>query len=142
MKNDKSTNKRAKNTSGPLLKFTMFSHRPKVGDYRLRPLTGGRMAVLEERGNPLARGAEEGDEVDPFTVYECFFVATLDGEELAELSVLEDEAWKIKLRGWAMEVDDDLLNEFWEVFNGELEAAKGAQTKARKKPKKAPARNA
>lgn len=121
-------------TTAPLLRFTLFSARPAVGGRKLHPLTGGRLAVLEERGNVIATGAKTGDEVDSFTVYEALLVALLDGEELAELSVLEAKEWKIKVRSFAMGVADAELNQFWGIFNAELDAAKAAQVKPRKKP--------
>lgn len=139
MKTDNGANNRAKK-KGAALKFTLFATRPKVGKFKLHPMTGGRMAVLEERGNPLALGAETGDEVDPFVVYEALLVAILDGEELAELSLLDADAWKLKVRKWSMDVEDEVLEGFWDVFNGELDAVKEVQTVPRKKPKKKAAR--
>lgn len=118
----------------PLLKFTMFSARPEVGGRKLNPLTGGRLAVMEERGNVIATGARPGDDVDSFSVYEAMFICLAGGAELAELSLLDDRDWKLAVRGFAMDVPDDDLNEFWAVFNGELEAAKAAATESAKKP--------
>lgn len=137
MKTDKSANNRAKKRKNPLLKFTLFAARPKVGKWTLYPLTGGRMAVLEERKNPLGMGVQDGDEIDSFAVYEALLVLILDGEELAELSLLDDKEWKLKVRTWALDVPDEVLEEFWEFFNKELEAVTEAKTKPRKKQAKA-----
>ncbi len=91
------------------------------------------MAVLEEHGNVLACGVEEGADVDSFTVFEAFYVSILDGEELAELSLVEPREWRLKVRSWSMNVSDEDVNAFWQIFNSELDAAKATQTKPRKK---------
>ena len=50
-----------------LIDVTFFAKRPKVGCYHLHPLTAGRLALLEERGNPLATGVgvEDADNNKP-----------------------------------------------------------------------------
>ena len=76
-------------TKNKNLVLTLFSKRPKVGEYTLHPLTAGRIALLEDKGNKLFAGTlKEGDSVDSFDVFEAFMVSVSSGEELAELGVV------------------------------------------------------
>jgi hypothetical protein len=73
-------------TKNKNLVLTLFSKRPKVGSHTLYPLTAGRIALLEDKGNKLFAGTlKEGDNVDSFDVFEAFMVSVSSGEELAEL---------------------------------------------------------
>jgi hypothetical protein len=115
-----------------LIQNTFFLSRPVVGGIPLFPLTGGRVAILAERGNPVATGREE--KPDPFAVYECFFVASQEGRELAKISLDSPEAWRERVRAFALEVEDDALNEFWEILQGEIEAVRRARVEPVGKP--------
>ena len=118
------------------LVMTLFSNRPKVGEYELHPLTAGRIALLEEKGNALFSGdLKEGETVESYDVFEAFLVSISSGEQLAELSQDEEE-WKISVRAFGFDLEDETLMEFWEV----VEAEQKAITQARAVPKKKRAR--
>lgn len=121
------------------LVLTLFSKRPKVGEYTLHPLTAGRIALLEDKGNKLFAGSlKEGDSVDSFDVFEAFMVSVSSGEELAELSILSEEEWKIATRAFGFDLEDQTLMDFWDV----VEAERKAISAARAVPKKKRARRA
>mgnify|MGYP001195330436 CR=1 FL=1 len=120
------------------LVLTLFSKRPKVGEYTLYPLTAGRIALLEDKGNKLFAGVKEGDSVDSYDVFEAFMVSVSSGEELAELSILSDEDWKIATRAFGFDLEDQTLMDFWDV----VEAERKAISAARAVPKKKRARRA
>lgn len=105
-----------------LMEYTFFSKRPQVGQYQLHPLSVGRLAVLEERGNPLATGDGGGQE-DRFSIQEALLVASSSGDDLAEWSLEDEPAWKLRVRRFAMDISNDDLNEFWEISMKELKAA-------------------
>jgi hypothetical protein len=118
------------------LVMTLFANRPKVGEYELHPLTAGRIALLEEKGNALFSGdLKEGETVESYDVFEAFLVSISSGEQLAELSQDEEE-WKISVRAFGFDLEDETLMEFWEV----VEAEQKAITQARAVPKKKRAR--
>jgi hypothetical protein len=118
------------------LVMTLFANRPKVGGYELHPLTAGRIALLEEKGNALFSGElKEGETVESYDVFEAFLVSISSGEQLAELSQ-DDEEWKISVRAFGFDLEDETLMEFWEV----VEAEQKAITQARAVPKKKRAR--
>ena len=126
-------------TKNKNLVLTLFSKRPKVGEYTLHPLTAGRIALLEDKGNKLFAGSlKEGDSVDSFDVFEAFMVSVSSGEELAELSILSDEEWKISTRAFGFDLEDRTLMDFWDV----VEAERKAISSARAVPKKKKARRA
>ena len=112
---------------------TLFSTRPKVGPWKLHPLTSGRMLVLEERGNPIVLGAKPGDEVSSWVVYEVLMSATMEEEDFVELSLADDMEWKRSVRLFGIRVKDEDLKLFWAVLEAEIEAIRKAQTKAKKK---------
>lgn len=114
--------------------FTLFSTRPKVGQWQLEPLQAGRLGVLEEHGNPIAVGVEEGAEICAEEVYELLYVASRGVDELAEASFLDDDGWRLELRKFSLTVTDDELEQAWEIFNDELQAMNSARTVAKKKP--------
>jgi hypothetical protein len=118
------------------LVMTLFANRPTVGEYQLHPLTAGRIALLEEKGNALFSGElKEGETVESYDVFEAFLVSISSGEQLAELSQDEEE-WKISVRAFGFDLEDETLMEFWEV----VEAEQKAITQARAVPKKKRAR--
>jgi len=118
------------------LVLTLFGNRPKVGEYELYPLTAGRIALLEEKGNALFSGSlKEGETVESFDVFEAFLVSISSGEELAELSQ-DDEEWKRSVRAFGFDLQDETLMQFWEV----VEAEQKAISQARAVPKKKRAR--
>tara|TARA_R110002110_G_scaffold11801_12_gene56555 strand:+ start:135 stop:536 length:402 start_codon:yes stop_codon:yes gene_type:complete len=117
--------------SGILL--TMFSERPEVGGRRLEPLTGGRVAVLEERQNPLVMGVKKGGEVSSWKVYEVLMVATMAAEDLAALAMEEGPGWDQAVKLFGIGVPDDELQEFWAVLEAEMEAIRKARVVPKKK---------
>lgn len=120
------------------LVLTLFANRPKVGEYQLHPLTAGRIALLEEKGNALFSGSlKEGETVESYDVFEAFLVSVSSGEELAELSQ-DDEEWKLSVKAFGFDLDDETLMDFW----GVVEAEQKAITEARAVPKKKRARRA
>jgi hypothetical protein len=121
-------------TKNKNLVLTLFSKRPKVGDHTLYPLTAGRIALLEDKGNGLFAGAlKEGDSVDSFDVFEAFMVSVSSGEELAELSILSDVEWKIATRAFGFDLEDQTLMEFWDVVEDERKAISAARAVPKKK---------
>ena len=89
------------------LVLTLFGNRPQVGEYELHPLTAGRIALLEEKGNALFSGSlKEGETVESFDVFEAFLVSISSGEELAELSQ-DDEEWKRSVRAFGFDLQDE-----------------------------------
>lgn len=115
------------------LAATIFAGRPVVGGRQLHPLSAGRLVVLEERGNPLVRGAEEGAEVSSWVVFEVMLVATLDAEELVGKSMLSDAEWQAEVRRFGLGIDDEELVEFWTILEAELMAIAEARTQPKKK---------
>jgi len=113
--------------------LTLFDSRPEVGGERLHPLTGGRVAILEERGNPLVAGLKEGEVVQSWAVYETLMVAALEDEELLDVCVLDDAGWKREVRRYALGVEDGVLSEFWVILEAELRAIRAAQVETVKK---------
>ena len=112
-----------------LIDVTFFAGRPKVGAYKLNPLTAGRIAVLEERGNPLATGDEGAEKENRFAIYEAMMVAVMDGPELAELSMEAEFEWQRAVRAFSMDCSNDDLNKFWQICEKEILAASGSQVK-------------
>lgn len=120
------------------LVLTLFGNRPKVGEYQLHPLTAGRIALLEEKGNSLFSGSlKEGETVESFDVFEAFLVSISSGAELAELTQDEEE-WDKEVKAFGFDLDDSTLMEFWQV----VEAEQKAISQARAVPKKKRARRA
>ena len=113
--------------SSKLIGHTFFSKKPKVGDYQLQPINAGRMVILEEKGNPLAVG-EEG-EVNNWAVYEAFMVATMESGDLLDSSLMDADAWSYKVRAFGLDVSDDDLNAFWNVFQAEMEEINKSKVK-------------
>lgn len=113
--------------------MTLFDHRPEVGGVMLHPLSGGRIAILEERGNPLAMGVAAGTEVASRSVYEVLMVARLGADELLDLADLDDPGWRRAVRKFSLEVPDDELYEFWMILEAEMEAVRAAVAVPKKK---------
>lgn len=102
-----------------LISHTLFSTRPEVGGVRLFPLSAGRIEALRALGNPLGTG--DGSEVGVRAIYEAYLVSTLEGQDLAHL-LANPERWKLMVDGTALNLPDEVLNEFWEVLQDELAA--------------------
>lgn len=124
------------------LTITLFDDRPKVGGERLHPLTGGRIAMLEERGNPLIGGVKEGATVSSWAVYEVLMVARLEDEDLVDVAMEDETGWQRAVKGFALQVPDDELREFWQVLEAEIKAIEAAQVEVKKKPKAGTGRRA
>lgn len=116
-----------------LVSYTFFKNRPTVGEFQLFPLTGGRLIILEERGNPLALEDVSESEVDPFALYEALLVASCDGETLAEVSLCNDLDWKLEVRKFGLDCSDEAINDFEQVIKKEMEAIQKAAVKSAKK---------
>jgi hypothetical protein len=89
----------------------LFVDRPRLGPFRLFPLTAGRVAILEDKGNSLAVGSKSG-EVSSFELFEAMMVCLLDRDELAEKAVLEEVPWKIEVRRFQLGEMGDYASEF------------------------------
>jgi len=123
-----------KKTKNKNLVLTLFSKRPKAGQYTLYPLTAGRIALLEDKGNQLFSGTlKEGDSVQSYDVFEAFMVSVSSGEELAELSILTEDEWKIATRAFGFDLEDQTLMEFWDVVENERKAISAARAVPKKK---------
>lgn len=118
-----------------LIGYTFFRKRPKLGPYQLYPLTAGRLIVLEQRGNPLA-GAGSEEDPDPFALYEALLVSSSDPAALAELSLLEDDDWKREVRTFGFELEDEILGQFQQVIETEMEEIQKSMTQPKKKAAK------
>jgi len=101
-----------------LLGHTFFKKELTVGKFKLNALSGARMLILDEVGNPLATGEEDADA--KWSVYEAMMVCVLDAEALLAYNALSPDEWKAKVKAFAMGVEDDELNEFWDLFQAEL----------------------
>lgn len=114
-----------------LVKYTLFEKRPEVGGEKLYPLTAGRVALLEELGNPL--GAGKNVKADGDDVFEAYLVCSMSGEELADATA-DMENWKRQVRVARFTLEDTVLNDFWQVLQDEIELvnAKFAQPVAKK----------
>ena len=112
-----------------LIDVTFFAGRPSVGAYKLNPLSAGRIAVLEERGNPLATGEEGAEKEDRFAIYEAMMVAVMDGPELADLSMEAEFEWQRAVRAFGIDCSNDDLNKFWQICEAEILAAGASQVK-------------
>lgn len=116
---------------GNLLKFTIFGNRPKFGDLQLYPLAAARVALLQEKRNPLfIEGLKEGDELGPYPIQELLFVASKTGEELA---FVPDDEWEQYVKAFGYDLEDEVLIEAWEYFEKETAAMNAAQAKPKKK---------
>ncbi|MGB0622190.1 MAG: hypothetical protein ACPGVZ_22265, partial [Myxococcota bacterium] len=74
-----------------------------------------------------------GDSVDSYDVFEAFMVSVSSGEELAELSILSDEEWKISTRAFGFDLEDQTLMDFWDVVEAERKAISAARAVPKKK---------
>ena len=116
------------------LVLKLISKRPKAGQYKLYPLTAGRIALLEDKGNKLFSGTlREGDSVESYDVFEAFMVSVSSGEELAELSILSEDEWKIATRAFGFDLEDQTLMEFWDVVENERKSISAARAVPKKK---------
>jgi len=115
------------------LAATLFETRPQVGGRQLHPLTGGRLVILDDRKNPLVKGAREGEEVNAWGVYEVLMVAELDDEALVEVSLEDDDGWAREVRRYALGVSDAELTEFWALMEAEMDAIRKARAVPKKK---------
>lgn len=102
-----------------LIGHTFFNKKPKVGKYQLQAINAGRMAILEDKKNPLALG--EAGVASPWAVHEAFFVAWQGSSELLTYSLEPDDEWERRVREFALDLADDDLNEFWEIFQAEVD---------------------
>jgi hypothetical protein len=111
----------------------LFSSRPEVAGFELKPLTAGRILVLESLGHPIAVGMRAGQVVSKEQLFQLVLVASLDDRELAELQVDADEReWKIRGAEVAMKFQDGDMQKLWEIVEkevSEIEAAKAVPKK-------------
>jgi len=117
-----------------LVNYTFFKTRPKCGEFKLYPLTAGRLIILEERGNVLAtKRSEENADVPVMTMYEALMVASTDSEALAEVSLLEDHDWQLEVRKFSFDCSDEAVGDFEGIFMKEMEAVQKKMVKPIKK---------
>lgn len=114
------------------LKMLLFEKRPKVGGIQLWPMTGGRVAILEEKGNALVSGGEEIT-ISRFEIMEAFLVVALGPEELAEKLGLDDAAWRREVNLFSLGEAGDLVAEFGEMMREEFDRIRGAMAEPKKK---------
>ena len=120
-----------------VLRYTIFGDRPVIGDLELQPLTAGRVALLQEMGNPLfLEGLKEGDELGAFPMMEVLFVAIKSSRDLAEASEEGEREWRVAVREFGMDLDNEVLMDAWEVFEKEAASITGAQAKKKRTRKK------
>jgi len=113
----------------PPLALTLFDTRPLVGDKPLHPMTGGRIALLEERANPLVIGGQPGAEISSWKLFEVLLVATSTDEELVELSFLEAGEWDRAVRRLGLATTTEELLAFSALLENELVAIQAATPK-------------
>lgn len=111
----------------------LFSERPKVGQWEMKPLTAGRIVMLEERGNPLLGKLKAGDEVRSEWVFELLMVCAMDPRELARLSRSGDEEWRDEVGVFGMDVTEAELTEIWEIVEAEFSAIEKVKAEPKKK---------
>ena len=117
-----------------LVAVTLFKDRPQVGGKKLYPLSGGRLAMLEERGNPLVGELSKGSEITSWQVLELLMVARMSRDELVEVAMLPDEEWERGVKIFGIDVEEEDLSDFWEILEAEFEAIRKLMaTPAKKK---------
>lgn len=106
--------------------IVLFSKRPKIGGRALYPLSGGRVAVLEERGNVIFQGGEDEREVKVtrFDLMEAMMMAALDPADLAPLMALDDDEWKVAVNEFSLGELGDFVGEFGELLKAEMDAVR------------------
>ena len=109
-----------------LFHHTLFDTRPTLGKKKLHPLTGGRLKLLEEIGNPIGTG-DIGEEVDITHIYEAYFVAISSEDDLYE-AITHEDGISGKSRRLSLSLSNDTMNEFWGLFQDELQAAADKMT--------------
>jgi hypothetical protein len=114
--------------------MVLFAKRPEIGGMKFYPLTGGRVAILEDRKNVFVCGSGEKEiELDSFGLFELMMVAAAASDELAELSVLEDREWKVEVRKFSLGEAGDYAEEFGHLVKDELEAIQASLAQPKKK---------
>ena len=112
----------------------LFNSRPVVAGLELKPLTAGRVLVLEGRGHPLAVGMKAGDVVTKAQMFELVLVASLDDRELAELHIDgDDREWKIRAAELSMQFQTSDLERLWQIVEREVEEIEAAKAGPKKK---------
>lgn len=110
----------------------LFAKRPKVGPFELWPMTGGRVAILEEKGNALVEGSEDGT-VSRFELFEAFFVVSQGPDQLAEAMGFEDDEWKLAVNRFSLGEAGEAVEEFAKVARAEFERIQAAIAEPKKK---------
>lgn len=122
----------------------LFAKRPQLGGLTLYPMSGGRVAILEEKGNPLVGGGddheEEEREITRFELFEAFFVVASDQDELVEAMGLDEEGWKKAVNRFSLGEAGNLTEAFGRLVRSEFERIKKAIAEPKKKVAKKQAR--
>ena len=113
----------------------LFGERPKIGGMKLWPMSGGRIAILEEKGNALVTGSGEVS-VSRFELFEAFFVAASGPEDLVEALGAGEDRWKDAVNLFSLGEAGDCLEEFGELMREEFERIRGSLAEPKKKAAK------
>ena len=114
--------------------IVLFAKRPKIGPMTLWPMSGGRVAILEEKGNRLVTGTGGGEaSISRFELFEAFFVAASSEDELVPMMSAEDREWKNAVNGFSLGEAGDLVDQFAEVVRAEFERITAMITEPKKK---------
>lgn len=114
--------------------LVLFGSRPKLGGKAVFPLSGGRVALLEDLGNGLFGGdAGESVTVSRFELFEVMMVCVLSEDELVEAMGMDEGAWKREVNRFSLGPYGDRVEEFGELLRLELEAIQNRVTRPKKK---------
>ena len=120
----------------------LFYRRPQVGPYKLWPMAVGRLAILEEKKNPIVVGAEAGQDVPSFAMLEIIMAAALDEDDLIDRSLLSESEWNRSVKSFSMGITNEMLLDFNEIFAAEMKRIEAAKVEPIEEQKKSPGKKA
>jgi hypothetical protein len=93
---------------------------PDIGGYAIHPLSPGRLAILERRGNKLAGGDNE-NQTDIDAATEIFYVLTRAAQELTAMRRADRDEWLDAVEEFSLALPATALQEFATLLETELE---------------------